>query len=66
MGGKVRKATVDRVPYIGVVGDKEMEEKSIAIKSPKHGDFGNKNVDDILDTLNEEIRTRSTEPLFLE
>jgi len=66
MGGKVRQATVARVPYIGVVGDKEIETQSVAIKSPKFGDFGSRSVEEIKDKLPREIRTRSIEPLLLE
>lgn len=66
MGGKVRKATVARVPYIGVVGDKELEAQSIAIKSPKYGDFGVKTIDEIREKLVWEVKKRKLEPLFLE
>lgn len=64
MGGKVRKATVQRVPYIGVVGDKEMEAQAIALKSPKHGDYGVRRVAEVVETLCQEVESRSLEPLF--
>lgn len=64
MGGKVRKATVQRVPYIGVVGDKEMEANSLAIKSPKFGDYGVRKLPEIVDILIQETEARSLEPLF--
>lgn len=64
MGGKVRKATVGRVPYIGVIGDKEVETNSVALKSPKHGDFGSRPIDEVKEVLFREIRTRHPEPLF--
>lgn len=64
MGGKVRKASVLRLPYVAVVGDKELEEKSLAIKSPKFGDYGTRSVDEVESVLSKEIAQRSLEPLF--
>lgn len=66
MGGKVRKATLARVPYIAVIGDKEMESSSLAIKSPKYGDLGTQPLDHFLRTLRKEVKIRSPESLFLE
>ncbi|MDB5038433.1 MAG: thrS [Bacteriovoracaceae bacterium] len=64
MGGKVRKATVARVPYIAVIGDKEIEAKSLALKSPKHGDFGVRSINEFVETILKEIKTRSQTPLL--
>ncbi|PIR23235.1 MAG: threonine--tRNA ligase [Deltaproteobacteria bacterium CG11_big_fil_rev_8_21_14_0_20_45_16] len=65
MGGKVRKANVARVPYVAVVGDKEIETKSLAIKSPKNGDFGVKTLAEVREKLLKEVQIRSLESLFL-
>ncbi len=59
MGGKVRKATVLRVPYIAVIGDREVEAKALALKSSKNEDFGTHKVDAFIETLLKEIRSRS-------
>lgn len=64
MGGKVRAATVLRVPYIAVIGDKEIQANSLAIKSPKHGDFGLQSVEKVSDILTKEIASRSLTPLL--
>ena len=64
MGGKVRKANVARVPYIAVVGDKEIETKSLAIKSPKNGDFGVKTIAEVREKLLKEVQIRCLESLF--
>lgn len=64
MGGKVRTATTMRVPYIAVIGDREMQAESLALKSPKHGDFGVKTLAATRDTLLQEIRERSSAPLI--
>lgn len=64
MGGKVRKATVGRVPYIGVIGDKEAAANSVALKSPKHGDFGVVSNSQLLETLHNEVRSFEKNSLF--
>ena len=64
MGGKVREATVQRVPYIGVIGDKEMADDSVALKSPKFGDFGVIKRSAIISALENEIKIRATAPSF--
>jgi threonyl-tRNA synthetase len=40
LGYKIREARNDRVPYILVVGDKEMENGAVAVRSRKDGDMG--------------------------
>lgn len=65
MGGKVRRANVLRVPYVGVVGDQEMEQNTIAIKSPKFGDFGSHSVQEVTEALLEEVSSRRNEPALL-
>jgi threonyl-tRNA synthetase len=64
MGGKVRKANVLRVPYIGVIGDQEMAQNKVALKSPKHGDFGARDLNEVKSVLLKEIQARSAEPGF--
>jgi threonyl-tRNA synthetase len=64
MGGKVRKATVARVPYIAVLGDKEASTQSLAIKSPKYGDFGTLGIDEFVAGLVEEQKTRAAKPIW--
>ncbi|MBN8553943.1 MAG: threonine--tRNA ligase [Deltaproteobacteria bacterium] len=64
MGGKVREATVQRVPYIAVIGDKEMEADSLALKSPKFGDFGVLKRSEVVAALENEITNRVGTPSF--
>ncbi len=40
LGYKIREARNDRVPYILVVGDKEMEDEAVAVRNRKDGDIG--------------------------
>lgn len=64
MGGRVRKATNLRVPYIAVIGDREMESKSLAIKTSKNLDLGTHQVSDFISKIICEIEARSPESML--
>ncbi len=59
MGGRVRKAVNLRVPYIGVIGDREMEAQSLALKTGRETTKGTHGVEEFIKTLKKEIQTRS-------
>jgi len=40
LGAKIKDARHDRIPYILVVGDKEMEEKCASVRSRREGELG--------------------------
>jgi threonyl-tRNA synthetase len=61
MGGKVRKATVARVPYVAVIGDREVEARSLAIKTSKNVDLGMHKKEAFISSLLQEIDCRSLE-----
>ncbi|MDO4281152.1 MAG: threonine--tRNA ligase [Peptococcaceae bacterium] len=59
MGYKIREATVQKIPYMLVVGAKEAENGTVSLRSYKNGDEGVKNFDDFAVALCEEIANRS-------
>jgi len=40
IGYKIREAQLEKVPYMLVIGDKEMENRTVAVRSRKDGDLG--------------------------
>ncbi len=40
LGYKIRKAQMEKVPYMIIVGDKEMQNHTITVRSRKDGDLG--------------------------
>ncbi|MDX1359488.1 MAG: threonine--tRNA ligase, partial [Clostridia bacterium] len=48
LGYKIREARNQRIPYILVVGDKEMENRAVAVRSRKDGDIGAIPLDDFI------------------
>ncbi|MGE5405965.1 MAG: threonine--tRNA ligase [Candidatus Saccharibacteria bacterium] len=58
MGYKIREGQVQKIPYMLVVGDKEAETETVAVRKRKQGDLGTQSVADFMATLLGEIETR--------
>ena len=56
IGYKIREARLDKVPYMLVVGDKEMENDELAVKTRTGEDKGVMNVNDLVQMFNDEIQ----------
>jgi len=55
IGFKIREHTLKRVPYMLVVGDKEMEAGKVAVRSRRGEDLGSMAVEDFITLASEEI-----------
>lgn len=58
IGYKIREAQLEKVPYMLIVGEKEMTEKSVSVRSRKEGDKGMMSTDEFISMLSEEVETR--------
>ncbi len=59
VGYKIREAQLEKVPYMLVIGDKDIEAGVVSVRSRKLGDLGAKSVDELLAMLKEEIDTKA-------
>lgn len=59
IGYKIREGQMQKVPYMLVVGDKEMENRAVAVRSRKDGELGAMPVDEFIPKVLEEIRTKA-------
>ena len=59
IGYKIREAQLEKVPYMLVVGDKEMEEGAVAVRSRKDGDKGSMKVNEFILALMDEIANKT-------
>ena len=59
IGFKIRQAQQEKVPYMFVIGDKEAQEGTVAVRSRKDGDLGTMALMDAAQRLEEEIRTKA-------
>ncbi len=55
IGFKIREAQLEKVPYMIVLGDKEVEDKVVALRDRKGGNFGVMSVEDMIAKLQQEI-----------
>ncbi len=58
IGKKIREAEMNKIPYMFVVGEKEMQERKVAVRKQSKGDIGTKTLGEAEDLLNEEIDSR--------
>lgn len=54
IGYKIREAQLEKVPYMVLVGDKDIENHQISIRHRKEGDLGSMNTDEFTNILVEE------------
>jgi threonyl-tRNA synthetase len=59
LGLRIRKAQNEKIPYMIVVGDKEIEAKKIAARSRVKGDLGQMAVAEFISKLKEEVNNKS-------
>jgi len=58
IGAKIRNATLQKIPYMAIVGDKEVENNAVSVRLRKQGDQGACPVADFLCRLLAEIKER--------
>ncbi len=58
LGKRVRKAETEKVPYIVIVGEKEMHANTLSIRKRGKGDMGTQTVKNFLGTLKGEIASK--------
>lgn len=59
VGKKIRDAQMDKIPYMLVVGDKELEEKKIAVRSRNEGDNGVTDIDSFIATIKDLVEKKA-------
>ncbi|AHK78933.1 threonyl-tRNA synthetase [Ectothiorhodospira haloalkaliphila] len=58
IGFKIREHTLQRVPYLLVLGDREMETRSVAVRSRTGQDLGTMDLDVLIQRLSREVADR--------
>ena len=59
VGYKIREAQVQKIPYMLIVGDKEMEKNQVAVRKRGEGDIGPHPLEALLETLKREQEKNS-------
>ena len=50
---------MQKIPYMLVIGDKEMESESVGVRGRKDGDLGAIAIDEFIAKLDEEVKERA-------
>jgi threonyl-tRNA synthetase len=58
IGKKIREAEMNKVPYMFVIGEKEVQEGKVSLRKQAKGDLGTKTVDEAIEFLKEEIDSK--------
>jgi threonyl-tRNA synthetase len=59
IGYKIREAQLQKIPYMLVIGDKEVQESTVAVRSRKDGDIGSMSLDDFIIKAVDEVAKKS-------
>lgn len=59
IGFKIRAAQLEKVPYMIIAGDKDIENGTISVRARKDGEQGAMSVDDFIAKIKEEIETKA-------
>jgi threonyl-tRNA synthetase len=62
MGYKIREAQTQKIPYMLIVGDKEVESGTISVRNRFHGDEGAQSLEGFLQKVREYIDARAVRP----
>ena len=55
IGYKIREAQLQKVPYMLILGDKEVNSNSVGVRSRKEGDIGAMEINKFIEKINDEI-----------
>jgi threonyl-tRNA synthetase len=59
IGFKIRQAQLEKIPYFFIVGDNEVTDGTVSLRSQKSGDLGVMPLSQVTDKVLEEIRTKA-------
>ena len=59
LGKKIRSAEMQKIPYLLIIGDREIEAKSVGVRARGKGDLGAIKVDDFIIKMKEEIKNKN-------
>ena len=59
LGYKIREAQLEKVPYMVILGDKEIDQNNISVRSRHEGDLGSSSVEDFIAKIKDETAKRT-------
>lgn len=59
IGYKIREAQLEKVPYMFIIGDKDIEAQTVSVRHRKEGDLGAMKLEEFIEKAVEEIETKA-------
>ena len=59
LGYKIREAQLEKVPYMLILGDKEIEENAVSVRSRKEGDLGSQSVEEFIARIKDDVEKKT-------
>ena len=59
IGYKIRESQLQKIPYMLILGDKEIGDSTVSVRSRKEGDLGSMTVEKFIDKILNEIGTKA-------
>ena len=59
IGPKIKASRLERIPYMLIIGDKEVETNTVTVRSRKEGELPAMPYEDVISKLTEEVRTKA-------
>jgi len=56
---KIREHSIQKVPYLLVIGDREVEKKHVTVRTQKGEDLGSMSIDDFINHLSKDIKAKA-------
>ena len=56
LGYKIREAQTQKIPYMIIVGEKEVEKENISVRKRTREDLGNMKLDEFINLINDDIK----------
>jgi len=58
IGFKIREATMRKIPYLVIIGDKEVEEKTVTVRKKNGENLGPFTIDEFIRIITEQVRSK--------
>ena len=58
LGKKIRTAEMEKIPYLLIMGDKEIEAQAVGVRERGKGDLGSMALDTFIEKIKREIKTK--------
>lgn len=59
IGKKIRSGETQKIPYLLIMGDKEIDANAVAVRQRGQGDLGVMKIDEFIEKINKEIKNKS-------